>query len=219
MSFFQDRQMVLRAILIVIIVGAIPFYLVGILLLASSNGTTPAEPTAQPSATFTPLGAGNTDTPTPTLTPTRFVTNTPFGVPLDPTPPQFIPPTNPPPPTATIFIPTETPAPTLTTVGDSDSDGLIDTNDNCPNTPGPVENNGCPLPTATPTLTHTATSTSLPPPSDTPTHTPTITRTPTAPPTPTATITPSATNPPLPTDPLPTATDAADAESTPESSP
>jgi len=142
------RRTILRSMLFFIILGTLPFYLLGFIVLGS-GGSSNAETalTEEPTVTLTPLGADITETPTNTPTPTRDATSTQIS-PLQPTPLQFVPPTRIP-PTATpipIIIPTDTPAPTLTPNVDSDGDGLLDHNDNCPTDPGPPGNSGCPLP-------------------------------------------------------------------------
>jgi hypothetical protein len=130
-----ENRTLLRAILLLVIVGTIPFYICGIglwLLSPDANAPTNA-PNGDSSVvddngepTFTPLGSGSDDGQAnsgdrdeqPTLTPLDDdfspPTFTPFA-PLNPTPPQFIPPTsfptNPPP----VFFPaTDTPVPTFT---------------------------------------------------------------------------------------------------------
>jgi hypothetical protein len=153
---FNRRRTTLRMIFFLIIVGTIPFYVVGFLLWATAPSGQSRNGGETSIVTNTPIGADATATNTLPPLPTQFPTRTPIGGGINPTPPQFVIPTsvfptvvatNIPLPTATDFIiPTSTQAPTLTPI---------------------------PSETPIPTLTFTAipTETPLPPPSDTPTPT------------------------------------------------
>lgn len=141
----------LRLLLSFVIVGTLPFYIIGIGLWlfapdnnAPSGGETiiTGEPNAE--ATWTPLGGNVTRTSTPTSTPTIIRTPTQFS-PLQPTPGQFIPPATPP-PTRFATVPVDTLAPTLTQdIRDDDQDGVFNVNDRCPDNSGPANNGGCPV--------------------------------------------------------------------------
>ncbi|MCA9914335.1 MAG: thrombospondin type 3 repeat-containing protein, partial [Anaerolineae bacterium] len=142
------RRTILRSMLFFIILGTLPFYLLGFIVLGSSRGEAETTLTEQPTVTLTPLGADLTATETPTLTPTSNATATQIN-PLQPTPIQFVPPTRVPAtitPLPTAVIPTDTPAPSLTPNVDRDGDGILDHNDHCPIEAGPPNNSGCPLP-------------------------------------------------------------------------
>lgn len=146
----ERRRTFIRVGLFFVIIGTMPFYLLGFILW----GTTPdpqAEtriPTQTPQTT--PIGNPTTTTPRPTLTLLPVSTLSPLG----PTPGQFIPPpiirTNTPLPP--VFIPTSTIAPTLTPFPTA--------------TPFPTNTNVPVIPTFTPIPP--ASDTPLPPPSDTP---------------------------------------------------
>ncbi|XWX03110.1 thrombospondin type 3 repeat-containing protein [Aggregatilineales bacterium SYSU G02658] len=150
-----SNRTVLRGVLLLIILGTMPFYVLGIGIWATAPDRSAQQrftqtATAQGgsssvSPTWTPLGM-NRATSTPLGFPTAFATFTPLS-PLLPTPGQFLPIRTPVP---TLFIPpSDTPAPTLTPILDRDGDGVPDHLDMCPNAPGPASNQGCPLPTAT----------------------------------------------------------------------
>lgn len=158
----ERRRRVLRTILFLIIIGTFPFYCLGFYLWGTSpaSRSTAAE-TITP--TWTPIGSDllrPTNTFEPTITP--LFSPTALG-PLQPTPPQFLPPVSvasPTPqfffPTATfVTIPTSTTAPSLTP---------FPTFTPLPsNTPPPIPTN-----TPLPTNTEAPTNTPLPPPTDTP---------------------------------------------------
>lgn len=142
----NSRTTTIRAVLFMVIMGTLPFYILGFALWATAPD--PDAPDGEDTIdltqpTNTPLGQGDDLTEEPTLRPT----STPFPTlpPLDDTPEQFIPirptfrPTN-----TQVIIPTSTPFPTFTPLPT--------------NTPLPTEP---PPPTLTP----------LPPASDTPTAT------------------------------------------------
>src|SRR5690606_6683669 len=133
----------LRGILFFIIIGTLPFYMMGFYVLANGgNSPSEAETTLTADATLTPLGADVSSTPTLTPSPTSNATATDID-PLQPTPFQFIPPTRIPTNTPTQ-IPTNTPVPTNTplptAVGDRDGDGVLDNVDSCPDTAGTQSN-------------------------------------------------------------------------------
>lgn len=145
-----STKTLLRGVLFLIILGTLPFYVIGFIVLASNNATRADDENINTPTTETPLGADVTLSPTVTVSPTRNLTAT-LPSDLRPTPPNFIPPTRLPFSTATfppVIIPTDTPAPTLTAVVnvDKDGDGLLDGQDNCPSDPGPPQNSGCPIP-------------------------------------------------------------------------
>jgi hypothetical protein len=145
-----STKTILRGVLFLIILGTLPFYVIGFIVLGSNGTTPPDDENISTAITETPLGADKTLSPTPSTTPTRNLTAT-LPSNLQPTPPNFIPPTRPPAtfPPATfppVIIPTDTPAPTLTVAVDTDGDGLMDGQDNCPASPGPRGNSGCPIP-------------------------------------------------------------------------
>jgi hypothetical protein len=142
----ERRRTVVRTVLFLIILGTLPFYLLGALLLANAPGEEDPN-SGEPIVTVippsnTPIGSDPTEeelrptwTPRPSNTPRR----------QDPTPPQFQPqPTRFLTATPVFVLPSSTPAPTLT--------------------PFPTIT---PLPTDTP-LPPPPTFTPLPPPSDTP---------------------------------------------------
>ncbi len=150
----ERRRRFLRIGLFLVILGTLPFYCAGFVLLGTAGrGETRRAGTATP--TFTPIGQ---DSPaTGTLPPTLdfLATATQFS-PLRPTPLQF----NPPPvfptatfffPPTTVFIPTATFAPTLTPF------------------PTSVPPTFTPPPTLTPVPTFTPLPTDPPPPTDPPT--------------------------------------------------
>ncbi len=149
-EIIERRRTFIRVGLFFVIIGTMPFYLLGFILW----GTTP-DPRAESQITTqppqnTPIGNPTTTTPRPTLTLLPVSTLSPLG----PTPGQFIPPpvivrTNTPPP---VFIPTSTTAPTLTAFPTA--------------TPFPTNTNIPVIPTFTPIPP--ASDTPLPPPSDTP---------------------------------------------------
>mgnify|MGYP006277002903 CR=1 FL=1 len=128
LSDIGENRTLLRAILLLVIVGTIPFYICGIVLWGVSRDpnaptATPSEAPEQPTSTWTPLGLDSNDDPDnarPSPTPLDGLppTFTPF-VPIDPTPGQFFPlvptafPTNPPP---VVIPPTDTPVPTFTPI-------------------------------------------------------------------------------------------------------
>lgn len=143
----ERRRNLLRVILFLIILGTLPFYLLGFWLWGTApDPNAPDGPTEETLViTNTPIGSNPTETPRLLPTTTPRPTSTDWS-PLRPTPPQFIPPTSFILPTAYIpptqfILPTATSAPTLT-----------------------------PLPTNTPppTITPGPTLTPLLPPTDTP---------------------------------------------------
>ncbi len=154
------RRTIIRTILFLIILGTIPFYLLGFWLW----GTAP-DPESDPViteivVTNTPIGGDITPSPT-VPTSTLFPTST-LPSQSNPTPFQFIPPTSfIAPPTATLFIPSSTPAPTLTPVIPTDIPAPTQADLPPPfltaTAQGPSDN-GSGFPSATPLL----------PPSDTP---------------------------------------------------
>ena len=149
----DNRSRTLRLLMLLIIVGTFPFYCIGVIIIGQAPASNAQSlVTETEDATFTPIGADVTQSSTPTVTTTRLVTETPFST-LGPTPFQYVPPTRVPTtlptftPFPTVFIPSPTNAPTLTSVpqvGDSDGDGVNDDKDQCKNTFGPADNNGCP---------------------------------------------------------------------------
>jgi hypothetical protein len=108
------RRTVLRSVFFFIIVGTLPFYLLGFILWGTAPDNSQRNITPIVS-TQTPIGGDVTPT-TPPATWTPRPTNTPLSG-LGPTPGQFIPPVIPtqfPTLTPFVVIPTGTPAPTLT---------------------------------------------------------------------------------------------------------
>ncbi len=179
-SEIERRRNNLRTVLVIIIIGTLPFYCVGIVLyLAAPRGDVRA--TITPFPTNTPLDA-SVLTLMPTQTqPAIIVSNTPLGGggiinPFPPTQNVFQPPIIPPTviffPTSVIF-PTLTLAPTLTFVPAAT------------NTPLPTLT-PLPLPSATLFPSNTPIPTNTPLPTQTPI--PTQTATPTPTPTPTETV-------------------------------
>ncbi len=143
-EIIERRRTFIRVGLFFVIIGTMPFYLLGFILW----GTTPDKnaPRTAPTSESTPIRNTETNTPLPSNT---FVT-LPTTSPLGPTPGQFVPPpviirTNTPPP---VFIPTSTLAPTITPFPT--------------NTPLPTNTEFIPIPTFTPVPTNT------PPPTETP---------------------------------------------------
>lgn len=115
-SSVERQRRILRIVLFVIILGTLPFYCAGFLLLGTSRQQRVADTTPLPS--FTPLqNVVRTNTPFPTLGIPVTVTQlsplrpTPLqfnpGVPVVPATQIFIPP-------PTVYIPPNTLAPTLT---------------------------------------------------------------------------------------------------------
>lgn len=156
----HPRQTLVRGVLFLVILGTLPFYVLGFVLWGTAPDNANAEQVT-PTATNTIIGDGG-----PSLTPTLRNTGTPFPTisPLNPTPLQFITPNIPP----TIFIPptivippTGTNAPTLTP---------FPTN-TVPPTLTPIPTNTIVVSTNTPLPT----ATFLAPPSDTPLPPPTNT--------------------------------------------
>lgn len=149
----ERRRRFLRIGLFFIILGTLPFYCAGFVLLGTAGrGETRQAGTTTP--TYTPIGLDRSASSTPFPTLALPLTATQLG-PLRPTPLQF----NPPPvfPTATfffpptaVFIPTATLAPTLTPFPTT----------SVPPTATPLPTN-TPLPTETPLPTD-------PPPTDPP---------------------------------------------------
>lgn len=147
------RQTLLRTIFFLIILGTLPFYLLGFILWGTAPDRSVQQPLNTPAFTNTPLG-GEAAPTEPIATWTLRPTNTPWSIgstPIQFTPPPVIPtrflsPTP-------VFIPTSTAAPTLTLIPTS-------TPDLPTNTPIPPPTD-TPLPAATttpvppPTLTHT----------------------------------------------------------------
>src|SRR5688500_4755218 len=133
LSQFSGKT-ILRGVLLLIIFGTLPFYLLEVFVLASNGGAQPDEDIST-ATTEAPLGADRTASRTPSPTPTRNLTAT-AGSTLAATPPIFIPPTRFPTstPTIQIFIPTDTIAPSFTPVVnvDRDGDGVLDGDDHCP---------------------------------------------------------------------------------------
>lgn len=147
----HPRQTMVRGILFLIILGTMPFYILGFVLWGTASGDSGDDVTA--TVTNTAIGDDS-----PTATPTERGTNTPFATisPLNPTPLQFNPiPTTVIQPTV-VVPPTGTSAPTLT---------LIPTNTPIP-TNTTVVNTNTPMPTAT--FLAPPTDTPLPPPTDPP---------------------------------------------------
>lgn len=114
----ERQRRILRVVLFVIIVGTLPFYCAGFLLLGTSGQVRQRDTTPLPTSTLF-QNARPTLTPFPTL---RLAVTVTQLSPLRPTPRQFNPgipivPTSPPiiivPPTQ-VIIPTNTFAPTLT---------------------------------------------------------------------------------------------------------
>lgn len=136
---FADNRLLIRGILFFIIIGTLPFYIIGFWVLGNSTGRQPSDTNIEVTASVTPIGADVTSSPTPTQTSTSDATPTEID-PLQPTAFQFIPPTR---------VPTNTPSPTPTntvpptSVGDRDGDGVLDNVDQCPDTAG-SQANGCP---------------------------------------------------------------------------
>jgi hypothetical protein len=146
-SQFSTRT-ILRGVLFLIILGTLPFYVIGFIVLGSNGSNPDNGEDISTATTEAPLGADRTRTATMTASPTRNVTAT-LPSNLQPTPPIFIPPTRIIVNTSTplpVIIPTDTIAPTFTTVVDTDGDGIVDGQDNCPSQSGPRENSGCPIP-------------------------------------------------------------------------
>lgn len=147
------RQTLLRTIFFLIILGTLPFYLLGFILWGTAPDRSAQTVLRTPTPTHTPIGGEAITATDPPATWTPRPTFTPGG--LGPTPGQFIPP--PVVPTrflspTPMFIPTSTDAPTLT--------------------PFPT-NTPVPLPTSTPLPPPT--NTPLPPPTNTPAPLPTNT--------------------------------------------
>ncbi|MCL4252412.1 MAG: hypothetical protein KJ043_01370 [Anaerolineae bacterium] len=147
-EIIERRRTFIRVGLFFVIIGTMPFYLLGFILW----GTTPDRnaPQAAPTSESTAIRNTETNTPLPSNT---FIT-LPTTSPLGPTPGQFNPPpviirTNTPPP---VFIPTSTFAPTITPFPT--------------NTPLPTNTQVITIPTFTPEPT--ATDVILLPPTDTP---------------------------------------------------
>lgn len=172
----EQRQRNLRIVLFVIILATLPFYCAGILLL----GTAPANPAAANSrtqtATFTPIGRTGTVTATVRPTNTPFGVTTALS-PLQPTPFQFQPgavatrylsPT----PFTIPVIPTSTNAPTLTPYPTNPPPPTQVPPTNAPPPTNPPEPTPVPLPTQVPPTDVPPPTveepTPLPPPSDTP---------------------------------------------------
>jgi hypothetical protein len=160
----ERRRRILRVVLFVVILGTLPFYCAGFLLL----GTAPRDRTREDTvASLTPIqNVRASNTPFPTLG--SFVTATQLS-PLRPTPLQFNPgtrpivpvfPTNTPfiyvPPPTSVIIPTNTPAPTLTPFPTQ-----------VPPTAVPTET-WTPLPTEPPLPTNTTEPPTAEPPTDDP---------------------------------------------------
>lgn len=153
----SERNQCLRLLMLLIIVGAFPFYGFAIFIIGSAPVEIAAARITQTAAqapSFTPLGAGQARAPTFTPLARPLPTNTPLPA-LPATPAQYVPPT--PLPAQTIAAPTVvSPTPiaivesatpdTPATEGsaDADLDGVADADDRCPNEAGPVENGGCP---------------------------------------------------------------------------
>jgi len=139
----ENRNRTLRLLMLLIIVGTFPFYCLGVVIIGSApSGAAQSIETATADGSNTPIGADVTLSPTASPTGTRLVTATSAST-LAPTPYQYVPPTrvvatNTFIPQPTVFIPSPTDSPTLTpSIGDSDSDGVNDNDDDCPNTFGP----------------------------------------------------------------------------------
>lgn len=162
-EIIERRRTFIRVGLFFVIIGTMPFYLLGFILW----GTTPDKraPQAVPTSQATPIRNTETNTPFPTNTFAALPTLLPLG----PTPGQFIPPpvivrTNTPIPP--VFIPTSTLAPTITPFP---TNTPLPTNTDVITIPTftPIPTS-TPFPTATDTLFPTATPEILLPPTDTP---------------------------------------------------
>lgn len=150
----SNRNQNLRLLMLIVIVGTLPFYCLGIMIIGSAPAANvaPTATAAQLSdATFTPLSGGQAGWAGATISPVRIPTVTPLSA-LQPTPRQFIPPTlisvS---PTLVASSPTALEAsPTRRfSVGgpaDRDGDGSPDSADDCPEEYGFAENAGCPYP-------------------------------------------------------------------------
>jgi len=114
----------IRGILVIIIIGTIPLYLLGLGLLLLSPD--PAAPTSTPFLTFTPLGPADTDTPGPGETDTPvdpLATSTFPGLTFLPVftstspalPPTSVPPFQPLPTNTPQQLPTIAPPPSTNT--------------------------------------------------------------------------------------------------------
>lgn len=113
----ERRRQILRVVLLVLILGTVPFYCLGFLLLATAPDRSREETTLIP-ATFTSIGGGGLIVSATSQFPTLSTTIDTFPT-LLPTPIQYNPPVIPatvffPSPTVVIFIPTSTLAPSLT---------------------------------------------------------------------------------------------------------
>lgn len=155
-EIIERRRTFIRVGLFFVIIGTMPFYLLGFILW----GTTPDKraPQVAPTSQTTPIRNTETNTPFPTNTLLPLSTLSPLG----PTPGQF----NPPPviirtntPIPPVFIPTSTFAPTITPLPTD--------------TPLPTNTEVITIPTFTPVPTDTPPPTPTPdillPPTDTPT--------------------------------------------------
>lgn len=157
-EIIERRRTVLRVSLFFVILGTMPFYLLGFVLW----GTTPDRQASVQLTTQAPQDTPISNTATNTLSATNTLAPLPTSAPLGPTPGQFFPPVIVPTNTfVPVIIPTATPAPTLTPFPT--------------NTPPPTNTEVIVIPTFTPVPTNTdpppptaELPTPLPPPSDTP---------------------------------------------------
>ncbi|MCY4146306.1 MAG: hypothetical protein OXE95_06855 [Chloroflexi bacterium] len=137
----SSRNERLRLLMLLIIAATVPFYCFALYIIGSAPAPAESEnsqtaATAQPPASFTPLGADLY--PTASFTsPALFPTYTPLSLPPVSTPLPFVPPTAIPAPPS----PTQQPR---VIIGDRDFDGVPDSDDNCPNDGGFVAADGCP---------------------------------------------------------------------------
>ncbi|GAB4527058.1 MAG: hypothetical protein OHK0046_44500 [Anaerolineae bacterium] len=143
------RRTLVRTILFLVILGTLPFYLLGFILWGTAQDPNAPEATNTPPATNTITGLDATAT-NPLVTSTPRPTET-QAEPLPPTSPPFTIPTRFLSATPTLFIPTSTTAPTLTPPVPTDTP-----------TPTPTNTDVPPQPTEIPTLPL------LEPPTDTP---------------------------------------------------
>ena len=133
----------LRLLMLLVIAATMPFYCFALYII----GSAPAEvelsqleqtETALPPPTFTPLGANLYATAEPTAEP-LFPTHTPLSLPVS-APLEIVPPTP-------LVVPTEPPTATMrprVATDDRDYDGVRDAQDQCPDTGGFVDAQGCP---------------------------------------------------------------------------
>ncbi len=143
----SNRNQSLRLLMLLIIVGTLPFYCFAIYFIGSAPVEVAATATperVEPAPSFTPLGAEFF----PTATAPAFASMTPLN-PLPATPVQFVPPTPLPAQTIaaqTVVSPTPI-SPRATApagIADADLDGIADAQDRCPQELGFADNDGCP---------------------------------------------------------------------------